>query len=162
MLWFTKKKHKHNLKIINEVIEISHNTVTSIMNDIEKVFPNYNFNKDENWEKNLFLSCIGTTLLNNPEAFAGERINIGLNVLSNRLTQDGFNYVCEYIKHFSYISLKFNLDENLDQHICAWLYMNIRNGAELVLEESQPFVFSATIILKTFSGILDENNLVMK
>ncbi|MBU7316068.1 hypothetical protein [Paenibacillus oleatilyticus] len=163
MFWKSKKNDQHNLGIINEVIETSHSIVNSLMRDIRERFSEFDLGDQSIWERNLFLTCIGTTLFCNNRAFYDEKLKKALQILNDRLLEEGFLYVAEYLTHMSKVSFNSDISgDKIQEHLAVWLYINIRNTEGFVEEETPPYAFAGTIIHQVFGDILDKHSIAMK
>jgi hypothetical protein len=163
VFWSKNKDKSITLEIINSVIETSHEITDKLYADIVAKFSEFVLSPKELLERNFFLTSVATALFNDSFGVNDEKLKKALRILSERLNEDAFMQVCEYLKYISKLSLMAeNSRDKMSEYLSYWLFMNIRDSEEFIVEEMPLYMFAGSVIYNVFNNFLDKNNLELK
>jgi hypothetical protein len=163
MFWNKKKDILFYLDIINSVIETSHEISSRLYADLVAKFTEFDLPPKEILERNFFLTGLAAALYNDSFGTHDDKLKRALRILSERLYDDAFLQVCEFLKYISNQSLMFdNSEEMMVRYVSNWLYMKICDSEDIIVSEMPPYLFAGSVIYNVFDNFLDKNNLVLK
>lgn len=163
-MFFTKKRNREsNIQSLESLIESARIISEDMYLDLVKRYPAEQLVDANKWRSVIFLTSLGTGLLNDSFAFKEDRMKKCLELLGGVLNQEAFNYLTDYLKYISNVLLtNGSNDELIYEYLGSWLYMSINQTDDFVEEETPPYMFAGTLIYKTFNNFLDNNHLQIK
>ncbi|MGG3508405.1 hypothetical protein ABES58_23410 [Paenibacillus lautus] len=160
-MFFTEKKiRENNIRSLESLIEAARLISEDMYADLLKRYSTEQVKDADKWRSVIFLTSLGTGLLNDSFAFNVNKIENCLDLLGGALNQEAFDFVTDYLKYISTILLtKDSNDELIYEYLGSWLFMSINQTDDFVEEETSPYMFAGTLIYKKFNNFLDNNRL---
>ncbi|MGO4786615.1 hypothetical protein AB4124_04095 [Paenibacillus sp. 2KB_20] len=160
-MFFTEKKiRENNIRSLESLIEAARIISEDMYADLLKRYSTEQVKDADKWRSIIFLTSLGTGLLNDSFAFNVNKIENCLDLLGGALNQEEFDFVTDYLKYISTILLTEGTnDELIYEYLGSWLFMSINQTDNFVKEKTPPYMFAGTLIYKTFNNFLDNNHL---